>query len=175
MKTLIVPLTKSPNKNGRYGDVYKQDWYRGIKKAKDLALLLPFSSICFLSNFACDKQSEMEIYCNAASDIGISETLLRKIPYGYETIGQVEYAGELAKQENAKIIFISTLSHFPRVWWICKRAGITAQHKIVFGIPRPMEIITDIVLIFLYPVIDLLGKKSWFQNKLIQHRKEGKL
>ena len=117
----------------------------------------------------------MKIYCDAASDIGISETILRKIPYGYETIGQVEYVGELAKQENANIIFISSLSHFPRVWWICKRAGIIAQHKIAFGIPRPTEIISDTALIFLYPIIDLFGMKKWFQRKLIQRRKEGKL
>lgn len=169
---LIVPITKSPHSKGRIGPVKMQDWYRGLAKAVLLQRKFVGSKILILSNVHIrGEEHEADIYTRALYDFGVKEENLLVIKDCYETIGQIDVIKQVAKEANYKLIFVSTWLHFGRVWWLTR--GMKIKHYIAFGIPRPRESLTDIILTFMFPIIDILGKKEWFRKKVIIHREQG--
>ncbi len=173
---IIIPLTKSPFAKGRFGPRAWQDWYCGIKAALNYSYLVYRCEILVLSAVHISGQkSEAEIYTEALESMGCNNP--RVIHEGQETIGQIEYAVNLARKENKVLVFFVSILHYPRVRWICKDYKDSVKIKIVpvWGIPRPKEAITDFILIFMYPILDTLfsGFKGWFQNNVIERREMG--
>ncbi|MGD0328127.1 MAG: ElyC/SanA/YdcF family protein [Minisyncoccia bacterium] len=172
---IIVPLIKNPSSKGRFGPTEKQDWYTGLVKAESLSRKdWPAATILLVSAFQANgEKTEMEFY-RLALEININKENIVEVKKGQETIEQLQVANEYAKKKNAELIIISSILHYPRVWWICRRDGIKAKHHCTGGIPRPREVLTDITLIFLFPLIDLLGGRKWFQKKVQMRRASGK-
>lgn len=169
---ILLPLTKGPCAKGRVGPREWQDWYRGLVMTRKLLSRYPNSLVLILSNLQVEgERHEADIYCEAAIELGIPHFVA--IHETYETMGQLEYALEMAKEEGHTLVVISTWLHFPRVWWLCR--GHEVKHHVAWGIPRPSLALADIILTFAMPVIDLLGRREWFKKRLEKRRTSGKL
>ena len=179
----IVLLTKSPvPKRGRIGKYEDQDWYRSCEEAAWLlkemrAIGDQTAKILVPTMVQMDKcLPEGAVYAHALIRLGLKPDDFEIVSQGHETIEQVEYGLGLMEQDGA-VTFVSTLLHFPRIWWLCFRSNRdgTIDHIVVGGLPRPREALTDLALVFLFPVIDLFGGRNWFQEWVIARRKAGKL
>lgn len=169
---MIFILTKSavPEK-GRFGPTYLQDWFKCCVKAH--SLMAPNDKIFITSAFRPGGEWEAEVYKKTLLGLGVPETQLEIRHQGLETTEQLEAIYAMAKKEEAEIVLISTFLHFPRVWWLTR--GKEIKHSVLFGIPRPIEACTDIILAILYPLIDLLGFQKKFLAYTKTRRKKGKL
>jgi hypothetical protein len=175
--TLVVPLGKSPQPPGRIGPMEWQDWYRELEMAVDIAEKSPDSEILVLSNLHFPGlEPEADYYTRMLYLLG-AETV-RKVRDGYQTSDQIDRAFEMAEQENKDLILISSVLHYPRVQWLIWRHPnkkmLKVRHLAAWGLPRPMEGVSDIVATFLYPVIDLLGGRAWLQGIYDKRRKSGR-
>jgi hypothetical protein len=172
MKTIIGILTKSPHPQGRVGPREKQDWYRQCVDVVELHRKIPESEIVVTSALHIKgARREEEYYTEAILSLGDSVIALEK---GVETIEQIRVFKEYISVHEAKLILSVTFTHFLRVVWLCFRAQLTVtKYKVSWGIPRPKEFVTDIILTFLYPILDILGKGTWFMEKVQARRKEG--
>jgi hypothetical protein len=174
MKYIIWPVAKNPA-TGRIGPKKFQDWYRGCVKAVKIEkkLLANGDSVKIAVVSAVhikDKPAEADFIFSALEELGAKNIHIDL--KSYETIGELEAVQEIAIKENAELIIISTFGHYLRVRWLARK--ISAKHFVAFGIPRPKELITDIILTFLFPIIDLLGKRDWFRKKVESRRENGK-
>ena len=172
-KKIICPITKSPSKNntGRIGPINKQDWYQGIEVAIEIHKKTPNSQIAIITNFKPNTdEHEADIYLEILNRRGINNIII--IREGLETIGQIEAAKKLAKKSEADLVLVSTSLHFLRVKYY---AGSGVLHKISWGIPRPLEVPRDIILIFLAPLIDVFGIRGIYKDILIKRRGKGLL
>ena len=139
----IIPVTKSPHKGGRVGSVYLQDWYQGVKKAVGLLKKIPNSKILIVSDVHIDgEEHEADIYVRALRGLGVRGEDMIVVKDCYETIGQIDIIKRMAKEHKARLIFVSTFMHYPRVRWLT--TGMKAKHYVAFGIPRPREAVTDV-------------------------------
>ena len=174
--TIIVPIIKSPHSKGRIGPEKFQDWFRGLKKAVSIAIKSD-GEILVISDAQYTNQShESNLYCKALAKL--SQVRHRVIRNGRETTEQVDLSFKLAEVEKKELVFISTFFHYPRVQWLiwrCKSKKLKVSHYISFGIPRPREMLTDIVLAFMFPLIDILGGRQLFIRAVNKRRIEGKL
>ncbi len=174
MKTLIVPLPKSPWSTGRIGPREWQDWSRECRLAANLIATIPNAEILIVSGMAAERHPrDADLYQQELLAQQVPEARLRIIREGVETIEQLEHVERLAREEGARVILISTFLHFPRVRWLCR--GMEYAHRIAWGLPRPREALTDMILAVAFPLLDLLGLRTWFQRKTKDHRKAGKL
>lgn len=174
--SLIFPVIKSPWPSGRIclkDKQHWQDWYRGLKKAVELSKQIHNSRILLLSGFQKEgEESEVDIYLSALKKMGFDESRILVVREGRETIEQVERAVDIAEEKKANLITVSTFLHAPRVAWLLRNKHIE-QHA-AFGIPRPREALTDIVLMGLFPLLDTVGFRFLFQRKLVERRTDGK-
>lgn len=180
--TIIIPVTKSPHAKGRVGPEKWQDWYQGVKKAVSIAKRLGIrTEILILSNAQYTGQPhEADLYRKAIDKLGRIGVNLRIMRKGQETIEQVKKSFYLAIKEDKNLIFVSTFFHYPRVQWLIWRyrhniAAARVKHRIAFGIPRPREMLTDIVLALLFPLIDIFGGRQFFLKAVNRRRIKGKL
>ena len=170
---LVLPLTKSPHSRGRIGPRKLQDWYCSLKKARLVAMEFQPSTILILSNLqVAGEKHEVDLYLTAARELGISDDI-EAVRETYETMGHLEYSYAKVEREGKKLIVVSTLLHFPRVWWLCR--GHRVKHFVALGIPRPFGAVMDVILTFVFPVLDVLGKREWLKKRLDARRVAGKL
>ena len=181
-RVIIVPVIKSPHSSGRVGTRKMQDWFRGVKKSVFISQKIDGEILVISNAKYLNQQHEVDLYKEALSELGLVNP--RVVHEGYETIEQVVQSFELASAEKKDLIFISTFTHFPRVWWLvasCKRhykkigAPIKARNSVVFGIPRPREMLTDMVLAIIFPLVDILGGRKLFLRMVNRRRLKGKL
>ena len=173
-KYLILPLTKNPNPIGRIGPKEKQDWFRGLLKARDLIANLPGSKILIISNvFFPNGDNEADVYINNLKELGVTEEKIIIVRNNFETIGQIETAKKIMNEKKEKMIVISTWLHYLRVRYLFSNCH-PIKHYIAFGIPRPREILTDITLTFLLPILDFFKLRTWLRKKIEQRRTKGK-
>ncbi len=176
---IIYPVPKSPHRLGRVGKREFQDWYQSVIAAKMLleqsrsaqvhakVLLLTATNIA-------GQKPEIEIYLDALKELGVEDDDTLVVRKGFETIGHLEAAMEVARKHKARLVVISTLLHSPRVRWLCRR-NKEVHHRTVIGIPRPKEAVTDLVLSVLFPLIDICGGRAWFLGKVGARRTHGRL
>ena len=169
-KTSVVVIPKSPWSQGRIGPRELQDWYRGCILAAKIVNSAPNYHVVVASGFKNGEYIETEFYHKILCEM-VSKEKIYTISYGVETISQLD--AFFSQRYDGKIIVISTFLHFPRVWWLCRGKGV--KHKVVFGIPRPKEMIADIILTFVFPIIDILGMRQWFLKKVSARRESGKI
>ncbi len=186
MQEIIVPLPKSPHSKGRIGQKEDQDWYRSLKKAVRLSIKRGAGILVLTAFKAIDSESEADICARVLLELGCTE-VSNKDELGErtflvvrecdETIGQVEWVCDVVIEEwGMKPILISTFGHYLRVQWLTLTnfyPNGSFEHKIAYGIPRPMEFVTDIILTFVFPVIDLLGGRDWFKTLVHGKREKG--
>lgn len=174
MEHLILPLTKSSWRSGRIGPVEMQDWYIALKKAKELLVVCSCNSkILVLSDFqAAGCEHEVDCSLWALHQLGVSDEDILVVREARETIEQLAIAQHIARERGAKLVIISTGLHYPRVRWLAR--GVGGEHYFVVGIPRPRELLTDFVLMFLFPVLDCVGARDWFLSKVKKRRLSGK-
>ncbi|GEM_PF-1076203 len=174
---LLLPLTKGPCAKGRIGPNVLQDWWGSMVLTQRLQRKYGWGQygpppVLILSNLqVAGERHEADIYIEAAEELGITNLVV--VREAYETMGQLEYALELARRERLKLVVISTWLHFPRVWWLCR--GRNVKHHIAGGIPRPSLAVADIILTFAFPILDILGLRGWFRQRLERRRVKGNL
>jgi hypothetical protein len=152
-----------------------QDWYQSLKLAKRLfdqeSKLVSKVVVLIISNVhVAYEKHEADIYDHALIELGIPRQNLLVIKHAQETIEQVEVAKAFISNSD-RLLAISTFLHYPRVRYLCR--GLNARHFAAFGIPRPKEMVTDIILDLLMPVIDWLGLREQFLTKVIKRRESG--
>lgn len=175
---IIVPLTKSPHPTGRWGPVEKQDWYVGLVKATALYRQLRLSKILVISAFQAEgEKSEIELYLWALDELGVPRSSIVTVGKGQETVGQLKIAAEYAQREGAELIVVSSYLHYPRVRWLCSHGDtkMKTRHYCTGGIPRPLGAVWDIVLTFVFPLVDCCGLRIWFLGKVLARRAKGQI
>jgi hypothetical protein len=175
METLVFPLPKSPlPEKGRFGPREAQDWWRICEEAVRLAKEeYHYAPILVATGF---------VYASGIHEATFYQDVFTKefhipnvevVAKGVETVGQLAAAFDFADRTSAELVVVSSVFHFPRVWWLCR--GRKVRHRVVSGIPRLSEAIADIILAVLFPLIDLLGKRETWREKVERRRKEGKV
>lgn len=172
MHYIIVPLSKSPQPEGRIGPEELQDWYRQCVKAVQLARRRNAPLVTSSSFVMKDSVSDEEQYGRVISLLGCE---LVRLGVGDNTIDQLAELKSYARQHGVKIVLVATWLHYLRVKWLCMRENVDADVFISGGMPRPKEAITDLILTILYPLIDLLGKKEAFERYIRSRRALGML
>ena len=179
---IVVPIIKSPHSSGRIGQRKMQDWFRGVKKSVSISQKTNGEILVISNAQYLNQKHEVDLYREALYELGMVNP--RVVREGYETIEQINLSFQLAAKERKDLVFVSTFSHFPRVWWLvasCKRhykkigTPIKARNYVAFGISRTREMITDIVLAVLFPLIDILGGRKLFLRMVNRRRLKGKL
>lgn len=162
MSRFIVLLPKTPWSQGRVGPEHLQDWYRSTRVAQDLARDLSAPVVVPSAHvdpwYARDIDHYQLHFMHHAP-----MRLVRYLEEGVETIGQIEAFERLVSERNKTTVHVvSTWLHYPRVRWLCRGRGYV--HYPVFGIPRPAEAVTDLMLMVVFPILDLLGYRQWFRD-----------
>lgn len=181
----IVLLPKSPvPEKGRVGKQKQQDWFHGVSKALAIWRGNPGAKIIVPAGFqAADCESDAEVYKRMLWEAG-DDAIIGAMSSTTETVGQLTrtfYSINKIDAPHSVVWVVASILHMPRVWWICWRllrrwrTKPTIHYVMVGGRPRPQEAITDIILTFAYPILDLLGMSGWFVKKLSQRRDDGKL
>ncbi len=174
MKTFITLVAKSPWSKGRYGPHHHQDWVRACGIAAKEVAQNPEAEILVVDGFQAQRQaSDLELYCKELVRLKVDPERIRTINQGNETVAQLEIVEEQATKEKARVLLISTFLHYLRVRWLCR--GLGYEHRVAWGIPRPREAVTDIILMFIFPILDLLDLRPWFQRQVTGRREDGKL
>jgi len=169
----LLPLTKNPDPKGRFGPKEKQDWYVSLVKTQQIFRELDSAKILIISDVVSNDVNEADTYVSTLKDLGIKNEEIVVIRENYETIGQIETAKKFAQEKNDELVVVSTFLHSLRARYLF-RGYKPIKHFSVFGIPRPREIFTDIVLTFGLPLLDFLGLRNWFKRKIDQRRSGGK-
>ena len=176
---ICLPLSKSSWPEGRFGAEKYQDYFTIVKKSIDLLKEKKIDKILLLSNFKSKqgKKSELENMVNICILNHINENELIIEKNGYDTLSQLKFTFNLCKDRNQELIIISSLTHFPRVVWICwrlnKKYNIKYKNIISLGIPRIHDVIYDLVLMFIYPILDLWGFSENFSRTIKRRRNSG--
>jgi hypothetical protein len=181
-KLLCLPLSKSVWPEGRIGPWQLQDGYRIIEEAVKLAnnensdgtLLLTATKPKDSPKSELDYMLEV----TAVEDLKLGH--LYVVSRCFDTPSQIDYAIKLANLSGyGKLLILCSPLHYLRVKWIISRIPIDTDLeiscKMVFGIPRPKEVITDLILTFMYPIIDTLGCDTWFRSYTEKRRSRGSL
>ncbi len=176
-----LPLSKSSWLEGRIGPEKYQDCFRLVKVAIDLLNTKQINKIILLSDFKYKQstKSELEYITDICKKYNVNNDNLYIENYGYDTLSQLKFSFDLCYKNKSDLMIISALTHFPRVKWITyrlnKKYKLNIKHKIALGIPRPRDFISDIALIFIYPIIDLLGYSDSFTKHMKIRRDKGYL
>ncbi len=188
MKTVKLVLTKGPHRS-HFGPPQWWDWKVSCRKALRLQEAAPDGFIYVPSAVSITGHlSELEYYANEFLQLGLElrQSTAEKLVLvnhsgmttaiierkGQETIEQIRLACELAGREHARLIVISTATHFFRVLYLCRGKGV--EHRIALGVPNLFEAATDCILAVAFPILDILGQGQRFQQWAIRHRESGK-
>ncbi len=175
-----LPIAKSNWPEGRVGPTKMQDSYIILKVAADLARKNIVDKLLIFSAFKTKNVKKIELDCmiEACKEEKVPEEKMIVRSVGYDTVSVIKFSIDFCKEQEADLLIVSSQFHYPRIRWIAWRLnkkGVVMRYKIVFGIPRPQEMITDVALIFLYPIIDLLGYAEWFTKHMHVRRDKGYL
>lgn len=176
-----LPLSKSSWLEGRIGPEKYQDCFRLIKISIDLLNKNKVNKILLLSEFKSkqSKKSELEYIVELCKRFNVSDESLHIEKYGYDTLSQLRFTLDLCSKNNDELLILSSPLHYPRVRWttyrLNKKYKVKVSHKIAWGIPRPGDIVFDICLMFIYPVVDILGFSKWFTEHVKIRRDKGYL
>jgi len=178
---LCLPLSKSSWPEGRLGPEKYQDYFKIVKKSIDLLNQNKVNKILLLSDFKTKyaNKSELENMIDICNTYNVNINKLQIEKYGYDTLSQIKFTLNLCDKEKHDLIIISSLTHYPRVKWISyrinKKYKINVEHRVVLGIPRLHDVLYDIPLMLIYPIIDLLGFSDEFSNLIKKRRYNGYL
>ncbi|MBC7981446.1 YdcF family protein [Candidatus Parcubacteria bacterium] len=176
-----LPLSKSSWLEGRVGPPKYQDCFRLVKNSIDLLNAGKVDTILLLSEFKSKQstKSELEYIAGVCEKFNVDKDKLHIEEYGYDTLSQIKFTLDLCSKNKDDLLILSSATHYPRVRWIAyrenKKLKVNVAHKIAWGIPRPRDAVFDIVLIFAYPVVDLLGYSERFTNHMKIRRDKGYL
>lgn len=178
---LCLPLSKSSWPEGRIGKEESQDYFIIVKNSIDLLKNNKVDKILLLSNFKYKNanKSELDNMIDICNKHSVDKNKLHIEEYGYDTLSQLKFTLDLCSRNKDDLLIISSFTHYPRVKWIAwrinKKYNVNVKHKIGWGIPRIHDFIYDIPLIFIYPVVDLLGLSNKFSNIIRVRRGNGHL
>lgn len=170
---LLIPIPKSPYY--RLGPLRWQDWHRQVERtiaiARDLQRSGNRAEIAILSRFEPKgESSERELYLRLFNElapelsvIGYKETI--------DTVEQVERSFGLGAEKGARIIFVSTWMHYPRVIYLAH--GRKAGHYGAFGLPSPIFALIDPLAMIFQPLAMACGLGGFFGRLTAERRDKG--
>lgn len=189
-RRVIMIMSKSAWPEGRNGEHEDQDWVLVVKKAieiyrESVSAGIPAVMVA-VTGFKNKSSAFSEIHY-------YREELMRRgfedgegvefLSQGIDTTTQLLAAYRFAKAHNACMYVVSTQLHFVRVSWITWWDKVKGLHDLDIkhfvpdrvGIPRKEEIKNDLILMFLFIIIDILGLRSQFLAYVEKRRATGKL
>lgn len=177
MKQQIISiLGKAPiPKKGRYGKKESQDWYKSCEvlahemRKDDQAIAL------ILTGLEIGGEKEMDYYHDTLSKLGVPKERIISIYEGLETMHQLIRSAEIAKEQDRELVIVLTAVHIIRSKFLCYVLGIKARFLAAHGIPRPRDVMSEIILLPLYPLFFSSRFRAWFLRLTIERRKKGKL
>jgi hypothetical protein len=175
-----LPLSKSSWIEGRFGPEEYQDYYRILKISIDFLNKNKINKIILLSDFKSKQaqKSELENMIDICNKYNFNKEKLYINNFGYDTLSQIKFTIDLCIKENQGLLIISSFTHYPRVRWIAWRINkgrIKIKHNIGLGIPRFRDVLSDTILVFIYPIFDLLGYSERFTKHIKIRRDKGYL
>lgn len=174
---VIAILPKSPRPlKGRFGSKRVQDWYKACVVAAVLLRRKEASGSVILvsSEVEIDGQPEILDYETALQELGVRKVDRLFLRHGFETVTHLEMAANFAWWVGKPLVIVCTWTHYPRVKYICFTNKITAEVEVAYGRPRPKEMVTDLLLTVLFPIIDLFHLRHRFLMKVEGWRQQGK-
>ncbi len=173
---LLVAKSPIPTR-GRIGKKQHQDWYRAVEIGVGIVRNDPKSRLLLVTGFSTpDEGTEMDCYLSTLKEFGIEAGDIIRIREATETVGQLAGAKSYANQNHNELTIVCTFLHAARVKYLCWRSGLKGDIKVaVLGWPRPQEALTDLILTFVFPLLDLIGQREWFLRKVGARRSSGKL
>lgn len=168
----VAVIVKSPRPtSGRIGRLQAQDWYQSCVLAARLTVDSENAFVFVASAFKAG--GDLEDYGGVLAARGCCPV---PIPMGWETCSQIDAVLLSARLRGiTELHVVSTWLHTLRVRWYMRRSKINIIHHIAFVIPRPWEAVTDVILTFGAPIIDILGLRDRFLARMEARRKSGKL
>lgn len=176
-----LPLSKSSWLEGRIGPEVYQDCHRIVKISIDLLNKNKVGKILLLSDFKSKQSSmsELEYITDICKKNNVDSGKLHIEKYGYDTLSQLNFTLDLCNKNKMDVLIISSLLHYPRVRWIVyrinKKYRVNVEHKVALGIPRIRDAFCDMILVFIYPIIDLCRYSEKFTNHMKIRRDKGYL
>lgn len=172
MKTLIFLPTQGPHLPRR-GPAEEFDWREQCRIAARLQSEQPHAVVYVPSAFQqAGSPSELEFYSNELRSLGVPADSLIFDPHGLDTIEQCDLAIALAAKESARPVAVSCAVHERRVRYLL--SGHEVDHIIAHGTPSRWLQFTHIVLGIAFPMIDALGLREWWKQRVTQRRLAGK-
>lgn len=172
MKTLLFLPTQGPHLP-RSGQAEKYDWRVQCRVAAGLLGEMPEAAVYVPSAFQqAGSPSELEFYGAQLRDEGVPPEALLLDPRGLDTIEQCELAAALAQNEGARLVAISCAVHLRRVRYLLR--GHAVEHVVAHGTPSRWLQFTHIVLGAAFPVIDALGLRGWWRQRVRERRLSGR-
>jgi hypothetical protein len=169
VKQKIVILTKSPWPEGRIGKEENQDWFKQCIIASRLKNEM--NEIIVTSSTKVGELTERYYYFDAMLRLGIRIKIFDK---GCETISQLEEIKKIAGE--SEFFLIVTWTHFFRVKYLLKQMEMpNASIITAWGIPRPKELVTDVILTIASPIMYWFNLTEKFLNYTNARRASGKL
>ena len=172
MQTLIFLPTQGPHLD-RPGSVEQFDWRVQCRLAADLQRTTPESIIYVPSAFRqAGTKSEIEFYRGQLLEEGVPEASLRLEPRGLETVEQCELALAVANREQSSLAVVVCEVQARRVRHLMK--GHEVKFIIARGTPNQWLQFTNLILGVLFPVVDALGLRGWWKQRIAGRRLQGK-
>lgn len=188
---IIMAMSKSAWPEGRVGKREEQDWFLVVEEAKNRllehrkrgikAVIVAVTGMKPLTS----TQPEIYFYEEAllSFDLVKGEDFIL-FSNGIDTITQLHEAFWFVNLwKDAHLEIVCTKLHFFRVVWLCfwDKKLLNGSKKVhcytpkKFGKPRVEEIVNDLVMMFIIPMIDVFGLREHFLNYVSKRRACGKL
>lgn len=172
MKTLIFLPTQGPHLP-RTGPAEAFDWREQCRLAALVWRADPHSMIFVPSAFQqTGAPSELDFYGDQLRREGVSERSLILHARGLDTVEQCELALARAASERGSLIAITCAAQSLRVRYLLR--GHRVLHVTAHGTPSRWLQFTNLVLAIAFPIIDQLGLREWWKQRLTQRRVLGK-
>lgn len=172
MKTIIFIATQGPHCS-RPEPEECFDWKVSCKLAAEVQRARPGSVIYVPSAFGqTGSKTEYDFYKEELERNGVPDEAVFMERRGYETTEQCELALALAEKENAVLTVVSTFVHFRRIRYLFRNRDV--EHYIAYGTPNRWLQFTHIILTVGFPLIDALGLREWWKQRIIRRRLAGK-
>jgi len=184
IRIAVCPIPKSPWMKGsswikdRVGKVIYQDWYRALVKSVNLIRQYERErhevSALVVGEFENKDigYEDSSFYKAQLKRLEINESKIIVLKRGVETIGQLDVIQGWAELKETMVVIVCSPFHWPRIWFETRKNGWIAREW-AWGIPRPYEMVTDLVLSIIYPIAVWTGNKERLLSVFTKRRYKG--
>lgn len=178
MTRYVVPINKVPYPQRRLFPKKRewQNWYRIDERVALWSKRYPDAKVPILTSFklAGEIEPESAIHARTLAELGVRPELLRFEDNILDTIDQVDRLRKIVAEDGSEIlVVVCDPLQFLRVRWLCR--DLKFKYEIVWGLPNMQELVTDLLLAIIFPIVDTLGYGKKFSDWSRSRRLKGKV